>query len=79
MTEYTRRAFVKTSAGAAAGATVIGALATETAQAHSAGATQPVLAYVKDPRRGEVAIIVGDGEKTIRDPSLTARIVAAAR
>jgi hypothetical protein len=45
VSEQTRRAFVKGSAGAALGATVIGALMATEAEAHT---SEPVVAYVHD-------------------------------
>ena len=79
MSELTRRGFVKTSAGAAAGVGVLGALAAEQAEARDGGRSGPVVAYVKDARRGEVSVMSGDREVTVRDSGLAARIVRAAR
>ncbi|MBV8989925.1 MAG: twin-arginine translocation signal domain-containing protein [Solirubrobacterales bacterium] len=79
MSELTRRGFVKTSAGAAAGVGVLGALAADQAEAHEGGRSGPVVAYVKDARRGEVSVMSGDREVTVRDSGLAARIVRAAR
>jgi hypothetical protein len=80
MTDLTRRGFVKNSAGAAAGVTVIGALVAEQASANGAGAgSEPVVAYVSDPRKGEISLMAADREVTVRDPKLAARIVRAAR
>ena len=80
MSEVTRRGFVKSSAGAAAGVTVIGALAAEQAEARADGVgKEPVVAYVRNPRKGEISVMSGDREKTIRDRDLAARITRAAR
>lgn len=81
MTDLTRRGFVKNSAGAAAGMTVIGGLVAEHADATDAAAagSEPVVAYVKDPGKGEISVMAGDREVTIHDPKLAARITRAAR
>lgn len=80
MTDVTRRGFVKSSAGAAAGATVLGALLAERADAEVREAeSQPVVAYVRDARRGEVSVLAADRQVTVRDPKLAAQIVRAAR
>jgi anaerobic selenocysteine-containing dehydrogenase len=80
MSEVTRRGFVKSSAGAAAGVTVIGALAAEQAEARAdAAGKEPIVAYVRNPRKGEISVMSGDREKTIRDRDLAARITRAAR
>ena len=80
MSEVTRRGFVKNSAGAAAGVTVIGALAAERAQAHSdAALTEPVVAYVSNPKKGEISVMSGDREVKVRDRELAARIARAGR
>jgi hypothetical protein len=80
MSDLTRRGFVKTTAGAAAGMTAIGALVTGQAEAdaHVTG-SDPVVAYVKDPRTGEISVMSGDREVSVRDPKLAARIARAAR
>jgi hypothetical protein len=80
VSEVTRRGFVKNSATAAAGVTVIGAIAAEAADAHGHHAkSEPVVAYVKNPRSGEVSVMSGDREVTVRDRALAARIARAAR
>ncbi len=71
MSEQTRRAFVKRSATAAVGATVIGALVTAEADAAS---SEPVVAYVHD---GQVSVMTGDREVTVRDRKLAAQIIRA--
>jgi hypothetical protein len=80
VTDLTRRGFVKNSAGAAAGVTALGALLAEQADAH-AGTTgsHPVIAYVRDPRKGEIALMAGEREVKVRDRKLAARIARAAR
>jgi hypothetical protein len=78
VSEVTRRGFVKNSAGAAAGVSAIGALVAEGAQAHAEG-TEPVVAYVSDPKKGEISVMSGDREVKVRDRDLAARITRAAR
>jgi anaerobic selenocysteine-containing dehydrogenase len=80
MSDLTRRGFVKSSAGAAAGMTAIGALvATGQAEAEQpAAGSDPVVAYVRDPSTGEISVMSGDREVTVRDPKLAARIARAA-
>ena len=67
----TRRAFVKRSAGAAVGATMIGALIASDADATT---NEPVVAYVHD---GQISIMTGEREVTVRDRKLAAQIVRA--
>jgi hypothetical protein len=67
----TRRAFVKRSAGAAVGATMIGALIASEADATK---NKPVVAYVHD---GQISIMTGEREVTVRDRKLAAQIVRA--
>jgi anti-sigma-K factor RskA len=76
VSDVTRRGFVKSGAAAAAGATVIGGLAAE--QAEAAG-SEPLVAYVSDPNSGEISVMSGDRETTVRDKNLAARIARAAR
>jgi anaerobic selenocysteine-containing dehydrogenase len=81
MSDLTRRGFVKSSAGAAAGMTAIGALvATGQAEAEQpAAGSDPVVAYVRDPSTGEISVMSGDREVTVRDSKLAARIARAGR
>jgi hypothetical protein len=79
MSDLTRRGFVKTSAGAAAGMTAIGTLVVEHADAAAAAESEPLVAYVSNPRKGEISVMSGDREVTVRDPKLAARIARAAR
>jgi anti-sigma-K factor RskA len=76
VSDLTRRGFVKSSTAAAAGATVIGALAAERAEA---AGSEPLVAYVSDPKSGEISVMSGDREATVRDRDLAARIARAAR
>jgi hypothetical protein len=78
--DLTRLGFVKSSAGAAASMTVIGALVTSQAQADDGHiGSEPVVAYVKDPSSGEISVMSGDREVTVRDRKLAAQISRAAR
>jgi nitrous oxide reductase len=80
MNELTRRRFVRTSAGAAAGITAIGAMTASRADADAAAAhTEPVVAYLKDPSTGEISIMHGDRESVIHDRALAGRLARAAR
>ncbi len=80
MSAVTRRGFVRTSAGAAAGITAIGAIVASQAEANTGPAgSDPVVAYVKDPRKGHISVMSGNREVTIHDPKLAAQIARAAR
>ena len=82
MSDLTRRGFVKNSAAATAGITVIGALLSEQADAKPGGAggdgNKAVVAYVRDPRKGDISVLSGDREVHIRDRKLAAAIARAA-
>ncbi len=83
MSDSTRRGFVKSSASAAAGMTVIGALVTEQADAAdaevAATGSGPVVAYVRNAKTGDIAVMAGEREVKVRDRKLAARIARAAR
>ena len=81
MTELTRRGFVARSAGTAAGMTAIGALVADQAdaQAVAEGHAHPVVAYVRNARKGEVSVMSGDREVTVRDRKLAAQITRAVK
>ncbi len=80
MSDLTRRAFVKNSAAATAGITVIGALLTDQADAHAGEAgSRAVVAYVRDPRKGDISVLMGDREVHVHDRKLAAAIARAAR
>jgi hypothetical protein len=81
MSDLTRRGFVKSSAGAAAGLTALGALI-EAGQADADSVPpgdQPVVAYVRDPRKGEIAVMSGEREVIVSDRKLAAQLTRAAR
>lgn len=80
VTDLTRRRFVKNSAGAAAGMTVVGALVAGQAAADSdVAGSGPVVAYVSNPGKGEISVMAGEREITVRDRKLAAQIVRASR
>ncbi len=86
MSELTRRGFVRSSAGVAAGLTAMGALDVGEADAkkhethaHHAHHGHPVVAWIGDPRNGKITVMSGKREVTIRDRKLAARIARAAR
>ena len=79
MGELTRRGFVRSSAGAAVGMAAAGAFSVEPAAADAPPDSRAVLAYVRDPRSGEISVMTGDHEVTVRDPRLAAQIARAAR
>ncbi len=86
----TRLSFIKGSAGVAAGVAAIGVpgAALIAGEKGSSGAQptkpsvptppEPVVAYIRDAKRGEVSITRGKGEVTYRDPALVRRLLAAA-
>ena len=78
MTGSTRRGFVRNSMAAAAGMTVAGALATESAEAEARAGSGPVVAYVRDPRTGEISVMAGERTVKVRDRHLAARIARVA-
>jgi hypothetical protein len=91
MSELTRRGFVTRSASTAVGMTAIGAMLTDQAQAaakvkaghetesHEPAGSQPVVAFVRDPRSGEVSLMSGEREVRVHDRKLAAQISRAAR
>ena len=79
MSDFTRRDFVKTSAGAAASATAIGALLAAEAEAKGHGHSHPIVAWIGDPRSGKVTVMSGKHEVTIRDHKLASKLAPAAK
>ena len=79
MSDSTRRGFVKNSAAAAAGATVVGALMAEQADAKAAAGSGPIVAYIREPRTGEISVMAGDREVKLQDRNIAARIARAAK
>ena len=81
MGDTSRRKFLAaTGAGVAAGAVVgISGSASEAATARRRNAaTEPVVAYVQDPRAGVLHLMVGEREVIVEDHDLVARILNAA-
>jgi hypothetical protein len=78
MSESTRRGFVKNSAAAAAGMTIVGTLVAEQADAKTAAASGPVVAYIRDPRTGDISVMAGEREVKLHDRRIAARIARAA-
>jgi hypothetical protein len=79
MSDLTRRGFVKNSAAATAGITVLGALLAEQADADpGAAGSRAVVAYVRDPRKGDISVLSGDREVHVHDRKLAAAIARAA-
>jgi hypothetical protein len=80
VSDFTRRDFVKNSAVTAAGMTVIGAIAADVAGADSGAAgSEPIVAYVSDPSKGEISVMKGEREVKLRDRKLARDISRAAR
>jgi hypothetical protein len=82
MDDVTRRGFVKTGAGAAAGLVAFGALGAAEADAkeHRHGHhAEPIVAWLGDPHDGRITVMKGKREVTIRDHKLADRIARAAR
>jgi hypothetical protein len=87
--ELSRRSFIMTSAGVATGAAVVGAPAAialpgadspqVVREPSSATPSEPITAYVRDAKRGEVTVLSGTTETTYRDPALVQRLLAAAQ
>jgi hypothetical protein len=83
MSDLTRRGFVRNSAATTAGMTAIGALLAQHAKADAAAhpgtpGSEPVVAYIRDPASGDIAIMAGNREVMVHDPKLVARISGAA-
>jgi hypothetical protein len=79
MSDSTRRAFVRNSAAAAAGMTVVGALVAEQADAKAVAASGPVVAYIRDPHTGEISVMAGEREVKLQDRKIAARLARAAK
>jgi hypothetical protein len=79
MSDSTRRGFVKNSAAAAAGVTVVGALMAEQADAEAAAGAGPIVAYIREPRTGEISVMAGERQVKLHDRKIAARIARAAK
>jgi hypothetical protein len=58
--------------------TVVGALVAEQADAKVAATSGPVVAYVRDPRTGEISVMAGERQVRLHDRNLAARLARAA-
>jgi len=90
--EVSRRSFIKASAATATGAAIVGAPAAIALERSSAKSpppavvskpsgplpSEPLVAYVRDAKRGEVTVVKGTTETTYRDPVLVERLVNTA-
>jgi hypothetical protein len=79
MSGSTRRGFVKNSAAAAAGMTVVGALMAEDADAKAAKNAAPLVAYIHDAGTGEISLNTGERTVKLTDRKIAARLARAAR
>jgi len=81
MSETSRRKFLAATGAGMAGVAVVG-VAGGTADAattrHKNAATEPVVAYVPEPRAGVLHLMVGEHEAIVEDHDLVARILNAA-
>jgi hypothetical protein len=84
--EMNRRSFVKRAGVAVSGAAALGVVGAPLASAEPQAMettpsgrvpAEPVVAYVRDAKRGEVTVVSGTSEKTFRDPALVKRMVKA--
>jgi hypothetical protein len=79
-----RRTFIATSAGVATavGAPVAIALSDQNHPVVTEPTTptprEPVMAYIRDAKRGELTVVAGTSETTYRDPELVKRLMAIA-
>jgi hypothetical protein len=82
MDDVTRRGFVKTGAGAAAGLVAVGAFGAAEAEAkghHYGHHSHPIVAWIGDPKDGRITVMSGKREVTIRDHRLVERLARAAK
>jgi len=81
MSDTSRRKFLA-AAGAGTAATAVVTLSGGAAQAATTrtkgAATEPVVAYVQDPKAGVLYLMVGEREVIVEDHDLVARILNAA-
>ena len=78
MSDTSRRKFLAATGAGVAGAAVVGMSAggAEAATRRRANAaTEPVVAYVQDPRVGVLRLMVGDREVIVEDHDLVTRIL----
>jgi hypothetical protein len=86
-TGVTRLSFIKGSAGVAAGMAAVGVPAAAVlsnegksvpTQPSTPTPSEPVVAYVRDAKRGEVTVTYGTSEVTYRDRKLVRKLLAVA-
>jgi hypothetical protein len=77
--DMTRAGFMKSSAAAVAGASALGAIAAAAAQADEHPGNEPVVAYVKNPSKGEIAVMSGEREVVVRDRKLARQLARQVR
>ena len=65
--------------GSGVAAAAAAAMGMSPAEALAASNGEPVAAYVRDPRRGELAVVIGTREVTVRDPDLVGRLLRVTR
>jgi hypothetical protein len=82
-----RRSLIKKAGVAATGVAGLGIAGSQAAEAEPEAEVvapsgpvpaEPVVAFVRDARRGEVTVVAGTEETTYRDPALVARMTRAA-
>ena len=79
MSDSTRRGFIQSSAAAAAGTTVVGALVAEEADAKAARRSGPIVAWIRAPQNGEITLMAGEHQVKIHDRKIAARLARAAK
>jgi hypothetical protein len=85
--EMDRRSFVKKAGVAVTGAAAMGVAGATTAGAEPRAEvtepsapvpSEPLAAFVRDVKRGEITVVSGTNETTYRDPALVKRLLKAA-
>ncbi len=83
MSNTSRRGFlIRAGAGAAAAGVAVVAtpsLASTPAATQPSSSREPMMAYVSDPSKGEVTVMVGEHENVVTDHELVSRLLKAAR
>jgi hypothetical protein len=78
-----RRGFLALAGAGAAGAAALAAAGPAAASgaevAGPAASREPLVAHVRDPRTGEIAVLVGEREVVVHDRALAARLARIAR
>ncbi len=84
MTRNSRRTLLKSAAAGAAAIGIAGAAgriagSSPAAKGSIGTSSEPLVAYVRDARKGEIVVMVGTREIARRDAGLVARLVAIAK